>query len=91
MILSRQLVSRGQVAMSWVGSGCLGNAVNGMGCLASASKKRQGLSTKPGSESPDIIAEVEEFIVFPMILMNIYPCKSTVEHSIYYATPIACH
>lgn len=33
MILSRQLVSRGQVAMSWVGSGCSGNAVNGMGCV----------------------------------------------------------
>lgn len=39
MMLSRQLVSRGQVAMSWVGSGCLGNAVNGMGCLVLSEQK----------------------------------------------------
>lgn len=33
MILSRQLVSRGQVAMGLVVSGCSGSAVNGISCL----------------------------------------------------------
>lgn len=39
MILCCQLVSRGQVAVGSVGSGCSGNAVNGIDCLVLSEQK----------------------------------------------------